>query len=286
MSYLHIDNLYKNQDILLFKECYALEKIHGTSANVKWTGNAVTLFAGGADHVSFEKLFDRDALTAVFAECLGNQPITVYGEAYGGKIQGMSKTYGEELKFVIFEVRDSNGWWCVPGAEDMCKRMGLEYVYYRRIPTTLEEIDGERDAPSVQAVRNGIVGEPKMREGIVLRPLIEVTKNNGERIIAKHKRAEFAETKTPRSVDPAQRMEYENAQAFAREWVTPMRLIHILDAFPGANIEQTGEVIRAVFNDVVREAGEEFMNTKDNRKAVGAEAARLFRRSLQEKLYE
>ena len=34
MGYRHIDNLYKNQDILLFRECFALEKIHGTSANV------------------------------------------------------------------------------------------------------------------------------------------------------------------------------------------------------------------------------------------------------------
>ena len=34
MAYQHIDNLYKNQDILKFKECYALEKIHGTSASV------------------------------------------------------------------------------------------------------------------------------------------------------------------------------------------------------------------------------------------------------------
>ena len=29
MGYQHIDNLYKNQSILMFRECYALEKIHG-----------------------------------------------------------------------------------------------------------------------------------------------------------------------------------------------------------------------------------------------------------------
>jgi intein/homing endonuclease len=29
MSYLHINNLYKDREILLFKECYAMEKIHG-----------------------------------------------------------------------------------------------------------------------------------------------------------------------------------------------------------------------------------------------------------------
>ncbi len=29
MGYMHIDNLYKDQTILMFRECYALEKIHG-----------------------------------------------------------------------------------------------------------------------------------------------------------------------------------------------------------------------------------------------------------------
>ena len=33
MAYMHIENLYRNQNILLFKQCYCLEKIHGTSAN-------------------------------------------------------------------------------------------------------------------------------------------------------------------------------------------------------------------------------------------------------------
>lgn len=30
MSYLHIPNLYKDQTILLLRECFALEKVHGT----------------------------------------------------------------------------------------------------------------------------------------------------------------------------------------------------------------------------------------------------------------
>ena len=38
MGYRHIENLYRPraQTILLFRECYALEKIHGTSAHVAW----------------------------------------------------------------------------------------------------------------------------------------------------------------------------------------------------------------------------------------------------------
>jgi len=29
MGYAHIENLYKNQEILMFKRCFAMEKIHG-----------------------------------------------------------------------------------------------------------------------------------------------------------------------------------------------------------------------------------------------------------------
>lgn len=34
MAYMHIENLYANQTILESKECYAMEKIHGTSAHI------------------------------------------------------------------------------------------------------------------------------------------------------------------------------------------------------------------------------------------------------------
>ena len=53
MAYLHIDNLYKNQDILLFKECYALEKIHGTSAHISFDGSEVKYFSGGEKYEKF-----------------------------------------------------------------------------------------------------------------------------------------------------------------------------------------------------------------------------------------
>ena len=65
---------------------------------------------------------------------------------------------------------------------------------------------------SVQSVRNGVTtpedfilaGRERNAKGVVLRPLIEVTLNNGDRIICKHKCEEFRETATPRPVvDPA-----------------------------------------------------------------------------------
>ena len=72
----------------------------------------------------------------------------------------------------------------------MATKIGLEFVSYIKIQTTLEAIDAEMLRPSVQAVRNGC-GEDKKREGVVLRPLVEMTDSRGDRVIAKHKNPEF-----------------------------------------------------------------------------------------------
>ena len=48
MGYAHIDNLYRAPEIL---ECFALEKIHGTSAHVSILGvGAIQFSSGGAKH--------------------------------------------------------------------------------------------------------------------------------------------------------------------------------------------------------------------------------------------
>jgi hypothetical protein len=93
MGYLHIENLYKSQDILLFRRCYALEKVHGTSAHVTWGAAGVTFFSGGESHTRFVGLFDDAVLRDRFS-ALGHAEVTVYGEAYGGSQQGMKLVYG------------------------------------------------------------------------------------------------------------------------------------------------------------------------------------------------
>lgn len=288
MGYMHIENLYKRPaDILMFKEVYALEKIHGTSAHISWkqkdvlktTGAELKFFSGGASHELFVSLFDKAALTQKFLE-IGQTDATIFGEAYGGKCQGMSGTYGKSLKFVVFDVKIGDSWLSVPQAEEVALKLGLEFVHYTLIEATHQAIDRERDAPSQQAKRNGIL-EDKMREGIVLRPPIELTKNNGGRIIAKHKRDEFKETATPRAIEPDKIIILEQAQAIADEWVTPMRLAHVLEKMPAPlGIENTGDVIRAMLEDVKREAGPEIVWSKDAERAVGTAAVKMFKARL------
>jgi len=278
MAYQHIDNLYKNQDILQFKECYALEKIHGTSAHITYNKGVVKFFAGGGNHESFMGLFDITLINKFEAMCLEDTCI-VYGESYGGKHQGMSATYGKEPKFIVFEVKIGDCWLNVPKAEAVAKDLGLEFVHYKRIPCDIEAIDAERDTDSVQAVRNGIV-DPKMREGIVLRPIEEYTKNNGTRIIAKHKRPEFSETKTPREVSPEALQKLEDARRIAEEWVTHQRLNHITSKIGmEITVENIGKIIPLMAEDIKREAEGEIIVSADAMKQIGAATALLIKRT-------
>lgn len=287
MGYLHITNLYRPeaQDILLYKEVYALEKLHGTSTHIGWKDNQIRFFSGGIKHENFIKLFNEADLITKF-KSIGLPEVIVYGEGYGGKEQGMRATYGDNLKFIAFDVKVGDKWLTVPEAEDfVVNKLGLEFVYYEKVSTKLSDLDAQRDAPSVQAKRNGIL-EPKMREGIVIRPLIELNDSRGNRVIVKHKRDEFKETKTPRVVNPEDLKVLVGANKIAEEWVTPMRLEHILGKMESYDITKMPEIIKAMLEDVYREGAGEFIDSKDVRKSIGSMTVKLFKIKLQQNLID
>jgi hypothetical protein len=272
-----------------------MEKIHGTSAHITFKTNPsninqwqVTFFSGGESYDKFVSLFDKDVLLAKFIEngFPVDKEVTIYGEAYGGKQQGMSDTYGKTLKFIAFDVQIGDCWLDVPKADNICQHLGIEFVYYVKVSTDLKELDAQRDADSVQAIRNGIT-DKKIREGIVLRPLIELTKNNGSRIICKHKRDEFRETKSPRPVDdPAKLKVLDDANKIADEYVTVTRLEHVLDKIPDHSIEQMSNIIKAMVEDVTREGQGEIVDNDATRKAVGRKTALMYKDYIKNKLYE
>ena len=286
MSYAKIHNLYRpeGQTILLLKECFALEKIHGTSAHVHWNKEGIHLSPGGETINRFKRCFDEVALAEKF-KALGHDDVVVYGEAYGGSQQKMSHRYGPELKFVAFDVLVGGDWWLdIPRAEELCISLGIEFVHYDRVPTDLETLNACRDAPSVQAVRNGVEGIQN-REGVVLRPIVEMSWGSGarlDRICAKHKRDDERETATPRKVeDPARLQVLEDAEKIAFEWVTDTRLQHVLDKMPqGIGMEATQSVIKAMINDICVEGSGEFVDSKEARAAIGKRTVELFKKRI------
>jgi hypothetical protein len=298
----------------MFRECYALEKIHGTSCNISYDPQTQELrfFSGGESHDKFLKLFNQEELKQKFIslQLPIDRKIVVYGEGAGGKQQGMSHTYGPNLFFIVFDVKVGELWLDVPKAEKVVQDLGLEFVHYVRVPTELAVLDAWRDAPSVQAIRNGmsqlvpvdgivdpakpfipskelngIVINPKKREGVVLRPIIELRKNNGERLICKHKGDDFKETATPRPVvDPAKQKLLEDAQSVADDFVTPMRLQHVLDKLPGHCMERMKDIIAAMVEDVNREGAGEFTPSPQVNKAIGSRTVALYKDYLKSQI--
>lgn len=285
MGYLHIQNLSKNGTILLFRECYALEKIHGTSAHVSFNAekDRVGFFSGGASHTVFTALFDEAKLYEGF-KALGHPTIQVFGEAYGGSMQKMKHVYGDKLRFVAFDVKIGDTWLEVPNAEDVAKKLNIDFVPWDLVKAEVSVLDEVRRRPSRQAKKNGVPGE-HLPEGVVLRPLVEMTDHRGERIIVKYKNPEFSERESGRDTiaDPGKALELANADAVATEWVTPMRLTHVLDKLrlEAPSLKDIPRVNVAMLEDVGREgAGEVDVTVKTVKQAIGARTVKLYKERL------
>lgn len=283
MSFIHIKNLYSDPTFLekAGPKVYAMEKLDGSSAHVSLTGDKLHFSSGCASHDNFVKLFNPVKLKAdLRTATTGN--VIINGEAYGGKIQKMASTYGQALRFTAFDVRIDGKWLSVPEAHDLCSKLGIEFVHYELIDNTLAALDAQRDADSVQAIRNGI-GSGKMREGIIVRPLIEVYDNDIDfRLITKHKRAEFRETTSIREVDPSKIKVLEESQAISTEWVTEKRLEHVLDKLKAGGLpidmSSTPKVLDAMLEDVKRESIGEVVWSSESEKAVKTRTRDLFKK--------
>ena len=293
MGYMKIENLYRNNDIMLFKECYALEKVHGTSAHIQWSNGNLSFYSGGEKHENFVALFDQDKLIEEFRkhEYSDDCVVRIHGEAYGGKQQGMSKSYGPTLHFIAFDVRIGSNWLDVPKAEEYCFKFGIEFIPYEKVPTTVEALNAERDRDSIVAIRRGM-GTGHIREGVILRPPVEVKLNSGSRIISKHKRDEFRETSSPRdiTISPEKLAVLKNAQAIADEWCVPMRLEHVLDRMKAKeNIEPDmtvmGKIIARMVEDIYTEAKGEIVENREVERAIGKKTVALFKEVLRKKTF-
>lgn len=237
MGYMHIDSLYKCPKFFeLFAEVYAMEKIHGTSAWVYYdaTTSTIKFHPGGEIYDHFKALFDEEFVKKQLDHiCATNKwnLVRIHGEAYGGKQQRMSHTYGPNLKFIVFDVyfesNEQKGYINVPEAESIAKLLNLEFVYYVRGSNNPEWIETQSNEESKQSIRNGM-GPGKNREGVVVKPVIESNMPNGKRAIFKHKNAEFWEIKTRRPLGEKLKV-VDQTNEIVNDWVTEQRYEHVKD---------------------------------------------------------
>lgn len=280
MGYQHIENLYKCPE---FRRCYALEKIHGMSAWIEGTPspeNRVSFHPGQPPYGKisverFKALFPSDLIENIRTATVSYDGIRIFGELFGASVTKKHKIYGEELRFLAFDVQIDGRWLSVPQAEEFVRDLGLGFVPYEEGPLTIEWLESQRDRPSLVATVPDAI-----REGIVIRPIYEMIKANGERLIAKFKRDEFRETASPRPVREIDPAVLEEAEAVAKEWVTEERLQHVLQKVEVSTQQDTGVVVRAMLEDVKREAHGEVVWSNSVEKAISKETAALFLASL------
>jgi hypothetical protein len=126
------------------------------------------------------------------------------------------------------------------------------------------------------------MGTDKKSEGIVIRPLIELTKNDGGRLIVKHKALEFCETKTPRVVTDEELRVLVQVREIAEEWVTENRLSNILSHIEKElEIQDIPVLIDLMIEDVLREGEGELVKSRALVKAISREVALMVKRRLQ-----
>ena len=112
--------------------------------------------------------------------------------------------------------------------------------------------------------------------------MMELTRNDGSRVIAKHRVEKYNERATAqRIVSPELLLVLTKADEIAREWVTPMRLSHVLSKLPQSiDISHTPKVIEAMVEDVVREAKGEIIDSKEARRAISKRTAEMFKAGI------
>ncbi len=169
------------------------EKIDGTNIGVVWDGYRVS-FQGRTERAEIpapllkrlNELFGGPEKEDLFEQKFGEMPVILYGEGYGGKIQG-GKAYSEKEDFILFDVYLPNDdlWLSDDDVTDVSVYFGIRKVpllFVSNIEYAVERVrSGElkSDFPGVKI------------EGVVGRPLFELRNRRGQRLIVKVKGRDY-----------------------------------------------------------------------------------------------
>lgn len=170
------------------------EKVDGTNIRIMWQNDTMT-FGGKTDNASIPaKLVDRlrerfpddSGFKAAFTPPHGS--VCLYGEGYGTGIQ-KGDCYRADQDFVLFDVRVGEIWLQRKDVEDVAEKLNLNVVPVIGAGTLYD---------CINFVRNGVdsVWGPFQAEGIVARPLVELSTRGGQWIITKIKCRDFIESKS------------------------------------------------------------------------------------------
>lgn len=172
------------------------EKVDGTNVRVMWDGNRV-MFNGKTDNAQLptplfyklEELFMGQANEQKFEEMFGQDPVCLYGEGFGNKIQAVGKDYNPDgVDFVLFDVKVGDWWLERENVVDIAEKLDIKVV-----PVLLEGTLQEAS----DMVAKGFKSQygDLTAEGLVGTPSTPLLNRKGERIITKIKHRDYEKLK-------------------------------------------------------------------------------------------
>lgn len=290
-KYHHIDTFNKVSSLYGVDRVVITEKIHGANSRIGWIDGRLRI---GARNIELDEkntgyefynwvLSLEPGLSELLERLFGDEDAVIYGEWCGPGIQkGIS--YGSEKRFFVFDVFVGDDFVGFDEVRLIASVFGLSTVpVLYDGPFDVEVAMGLRSGASIVATAAGVTGDLAIREGVVIKPAEPLRNERGNLIVAKLKDERFEERKSLRK-SPLNPVNPE-AIAFADEWVTPMRLHHVLQ-----QIEESGEstdsmrcigsVLRTMNQDIIREGEIDPEQWKVVAKSVTTATKNLFQRHL------
>lgn len=194
-----IDGKYRSETVEYLKDnqWYFTEKIDGTNIGIVWDGHRVSL-QGRTERASIpaelvnelSNIFISNEAEEMFEQKFGEQPVILYGEGYGGKIQN-GKMYRNDHSFILFDVYLPNKdlWLKRDSIENIAKSFGIDAVPIVMEGTIDQAVDFVKSSPP------STIGNAKM-EGVVGKPYVDMIDRNGKRVIVKIKVCDFRSVKS------------------------------------------------------------------------------------------
>lgn len=268
-KYPHLESLDHVSFVLGAERLRISEKIHGFNARFGLTlsGNRTvglrnTVITGGSPFYDWAKSqLDKTDLLGII----------IYGEWAGKGVQ-KGIDYGPQ-HFFLFDVWDSLEERFFTGDELKFIADAMECVLAPILydgpskDVTMAMLDEWRDGES-------LIAKGQTREGIVIHPEPPVRDKYGRYVIAKYKNAAFAERAHEKRQARAP-VDLGNVTAFVEEYATTTRLDHVLQylaefGIDGLDIRNTGDLLRAMYNDVVLEGAVDYERlSSSDQKQVG-----------------
>lgn len=193
-----IDGKFRNPIVEYLKdnEWIFTEKIDGTNIRVHWDGHNV-IFGGRTDSAQIpsnlvqklNSLFLGITNEQIFEQKFGGNPVTIYGEGYGAKIQAGGGLYSENAEFIAFDVKVGDIYLDRQNAEEVLRAFNIPMVpIIQGIDTIQKAVDYVKSKP------NSLISkQTKEIEGVVGVPKIRLFDVKGDRIIVKVKVRDFVE---------------------------------------------------------------------------------------------